>query len=124
MWPQCIIVHPIFVKSTLHPALQSVTTLTRECEAEPGMMWARRAAMGRSGKSSMQVCLDCTWSLLSRRATMGLLASCTVVMGALVVRKLLIAPESKMAHLFMVSMPMLTVQRRVGAARAYWVGVR
>ncbi len=43
--------------------------------------------------------------------------------GALVVRKLVIAPESKMAHLLMVSMLMLTVQRRVVAARAYWVGV-
>ncbi len=39
--PQCTIVHPIFVKRTLHPALQSVTTLTRECSAKPGMMWTR-----------------------------------------------------------------------------------
>jgi hypothetical protein len=35
---------------------------------------------------------------------MGLLANCTLVMGVPVVRKLLVAPESKMAHLFMVSM--------------------
>jgi hypothetical protein len=55
---------------------------------------------------------------------MGLLASCTLVMGALVVRKLLVAPESKMAHLLMVSMLILTVQRSVAAARAYWVGDR
>ena len=41
-----------------------------------------------------------------------------------VVRKLLVAPESKMAHLLMVSMSMLTVRRSVVAARAYdWVGV-
>ncbi len=57
----CVIVHPIFVKRTLHPALQSVTTLTRECNAKPGMMWARHAVVGRLGKSNMQVCLDCTW---------------------------------------------------------------
>ncbi len=44
-------------------------------------------------------------------------------MGAPVVRKLLIMPESKLAHLLMVSMSMLTVQRSVVAARAYWVGV-
>jgi hypothetical protein len=31
---------------------------------------------------------------------MGLLASCTLVTGALGVRKLLVVPESKIAHLF------------------------
>ncbi len=121
--PQCIIVHPIFVKRTLHPALQSVTTLTRECNAKPGMMWARHAMAGRPGKSNVQMCLDCTWSLLGRHVMMGLLTSCTLVSGALVVRKLLIAPESKIAHLLMISMSMLVVQRRVAAARAYLVGV-
>jgi hypothetical protein len=41
------------------------------------------------------------------------------------VRKLLVLPESRMAHFLMVSMLMLTVQRRVAAARAYgWVWVR
>jgi hypothetical protein len=40
---------------------------------------------------------------------MGFLASCTSVMGALIVMKLLIASESKMAHLLMVPMSMLTV---------------
>jgi hypothetical protein len=40
---------------------------------------------------------------------MGLLASCTLVMGASVVRKLLVVLEFKMAHLLMVSMSMLTV---------------
>ena len=47
-----------------------------------------------------------------------------LVTCAPVVRKLLVAPESKMAHLLMVSMSMLTVRRSVVAARAYdWVGV-
>jgi hypothetical protein len=54
---------------------------------------------------------------------MGLLASCTSVMGVLVVRKLLIALESKMARLLMVFMSMLTVGRSVVAASAYWVGI-
>ncbi len=45
-------------------------------------------------------------------------------MTAPVVRKLLVAPESKMAHLLMVSMYILTVRRSVVAARAFgWVGV-
>ncbi len=48
---------------------------------------------------------------------MSLLASCTLVMGAPVLRKFLVVPESKMAHLLMVSMSILTVQRRVVAAK-------
>jgi hypothetical protein len=43
---------------------------------------------------------------------MGLLASCMSMTGVPVVRKLLVAPESKMAHLMMVSMLMFTVQMR------------
>jgi hypothetical protein len=55
---------------------------------------------------------------------MVLLAIYTLMTGALVVRKLLIAPEPKMAHFLMVSMLMLTVQRSAAAAREYWVGIR
>jgi hypothetical protein len=95
----------------------------RECEANPGMMWARRAVVGRLGESSVHVCVDCTCSLLGKRVAMGLMARWTLLMEALVMRKLLIAPESKMAQLLMESMLMLTVWRRVAAARAYsWVG--
>jgi hypothetical protein len=49
-----------------------------------------------------------------------------LVTGAPMVRKLLVAPESeyKMAHLLMVSMSMLTVQRSAVVASAYWVGIR
>ncbi len=80
-----------------------------ECNAKLEMMWARCTTAGSSGKSNVQVCVNCTWSWLGRRAMMGLLASCVLVMGAPVVRKLLVAPESKMAHVLMVSMSMLTV---------------
>jgi hypothetical protein len=118
---RCVMVHSIFVKRTPHPALQSVTTLTSECDAKPGMMWARRAVAGSLGKSNVHLCMDCTWLPLSRCVTMGLLASCMLVTGAPVVRNSLVAPESKMAHLLMVSMLRLTVQRSVAAARAYWV---
>ena len=116
--PRCVIVHPIFVKSTSHPALHSVTTLMRECDAKPGMMWARRAAAGRPGRSNVPVCVDCTLSPLGRRATIGFCVGWMLVTCAPVVRKLLVAPESKMAHLLMVSMSMLTVRRSVAAARA------
>ena len=33
--PQCVMVHPILVKSTSHPVLHSVTTLIRECDTKP-----------------------------------------------------------------------------------------
>ncbi len=123
VWPRCILVHPILVKRALHPALQNGTTLMCECNANPGMMWVRHAAAGNLGKSNLHVYVDCTWSPLGRHATMGLLASCTLVMGAPVVRKLLVALESKIVHLLMVSMLMLTVQRSAAAASAYWVGI-
>ncbi len=55
---------------------------------------------------------------------MGLLASCTLVMGEPVVRKLLVVPEAKISHLLMVSMLMLTVQRSAAAASAYRVGIK
>jgi hypothetical protein len=84
--PQWVMVHPILVKRALHPALQSVTTLTDECNANPGMMWARCAAAGSLGKSNVHLCVDCTWSQLGRCTMMGLLAGCTLVMGVPVVR--------------------------------------
>ncbi len=73
VWPQCVMVHPILGKRTLHPALQSVTTLTSECDANPGMMWARRAMAESLGKSNVHVCVDCTWSPLGRHAMVGFL---------------------------------------------------
>jgi hypothetical protein len=79
--------------------------------------------MGRLGKSSVHVCVDCTRSPLGKRAMMGLMARWTLLTGALVVRKLLVAPEIKMVRLLMGSILMLTVKRRVAAVRAYgWVG--
>jgi hypothetical protein len=106
-----LIEHPIFVNSTSYPALHSMTMLMRESEANPGMMWARHAIVERLGKSSMHVWVDCTRAPLGKCATMGLMAHQTLLMGALVVRKLLVAPESKMAQLLMESMSMLTVWR-------------
>jgi hypothetical protein len=84
--PRCIMVHPIYVERTLHPALQSVSTLTSECNVKPGMMWAKCAAAGSSGKSNVHVCVDPSWSPLGRHVTTGLLASCTLVTGVPVVR--------------------------------------
>jgi hypothetical protein len=74
---------------------------------------------GSLGKSNVYVCVDHIYSLLGRHGRMGLLASCMLVTGAPVVRKLPVVLESKITHLLMVSMSMLTVQRSAVAASAY-----
>jgi hypothetical protein len=107
--PQCIMIHPFFCEEHVRPALQSVTTLISACDAKPWMMWARHTRAERWGKSNVNVCLDCTWSPLGRCAMMGLLATCTLVTGVPVVRKLIIEQESKTAHLLIVSISMLIV---------------
>jgi hypothetical protein len=117
-------VHPILVKIASHPALHNVTTLIRECDTKPGMMWARRLATGRFGRSNVPVCVDRTCLPLGRCAMIAFWAGWMLVMWAPVVRKLLVAPESKMAQLLMVSMSMLTLRRSRAAASAYgWVRV-
>ena len=64
LWPQMMVrpqyemVHPIFVKLMIHPALQSITTERSDCEARPGMMWAAWVLGGRAGRSRVHVWLD------------------------------------------------------------------
>ena len=55
--PQYTMVQLIFVKVTVHPALNIVTTERREWDARPGMIWAAHApaGRGRSGRSRVQV---------------------------------------------------------------------
>ncbi len=64
------------------------------------------------------MCVDCTLSPLGRRAMKGTAASTMLVAGELVVKKWLVAPESRMAHCFMVLALTLIVLRRMEAARA------
>ena len=106
----------IFVKVTVHPALHMVTTERREWDDRPGMIWAARAPAGRSGRSRVQVCVDCTLSPLGRRAMMGTSAGTMLVAGASVVRKWLVAPESRIAHFLMVVASIVIVLRRTEAA--------
>jgi hypothetical protein len=49
---------------------------------------------------------------------MGVVVGRILVAGALVVKKWLVAPELRMAHLFMVSASVLIVFNRTEAARA------
>ena len=111
-------VHPILVKCTVHPALHRVTTDRSECEARPGIMWAARALGGREGMSRVHVCVECTRAPFGRWVMMGVVVGRILVAGALVVRKWLVVPESRMAHLLMVSALVLIVFKRTEAARA------
>jgi hypothetical protein len=111
-------VHPVLVKCTVHPALHRVTTDRNECEARPGIMWEARALGGREGMLRVHVCVECTRAPFGRRATMGVVVGRILVAGVSVVRKWLVAPESRMAHLIMVSASVLIVFNRTEAARA------
>ena len=92
----------ILVKITVHSTLHMVTMEIREWDARLGMMWAARALAGRSGRSTVQLCIDCTLSPFGRWAMRGTVAGTMLVAGASVVRKWLVAPESRIAHRLMV----------------------
>ena len=106
------------MKVTVQLVLHIVTTDSRECEVRPGMMWEILAAAGSSGRSRVQECVDCTLSPFGRRATRGTVALQMFVAGASVVRKWLVAPESRIAHLLMVSASVEIVLRSTAAAKA------
>jgi hypothetical protein len=101
----------------MHPALHIVTTESNKCDARPGITWDARVPAGRSGKSRVQVCDDCTLSPFGRWAMRGTAARTMFVAGALVFEKWLIAPESRMAHRFMVAASKLIVLKRMEATR-------
>jgi hypothetical protein len=107
----------IFVEVTVHPGLHIVMTESNKCVARPGMTWAAWAAARKSGKSRVQVCADCTLSSFGRWAIRGAAVRTMFVAGALVVKKWLVPPESRMAHRFMVAASTLIVLRRMEPAR-------
>jgi hypothetical protein len=74
--------------------------------------------------SRVHVCVECMHSPLGSRAIMGLLVGCTLVMGAVVMRKRLVVPESRIANAHVASMSILTVGSGAADASAYFgVGV-
>ena len=111
-------VHPILVKCTVHPALHRVTMNRSECKARPGIMWAVQVLGGREGMLRVRVCVECTHAPFRRWVMMGVVVGRILVAGASVVRKWLVAPESRMAHLLMVLASVLIVFKRTEAARA------
>jgi hypothetical protein len=72
---------------------------------------------------SLHMCVECTRSPFGSQAMIGLLVGRMLVMGPAVVRKLLVAPESRMAHARMAAMSILAVLRSAAEASAYF-GVR
>ena len=62
-------------------------------------MWAARALAlgGRDGVLRVHMCMECTRAQFGRQAMMGIVVGRILVAGALVVRKWLVAQESRMA---------------------------
>ena len=80
------------------------------------MMCAAQAALGSPGISRVQVWVDCTCSLLGSQAMIGVDVGTLFVVGASLVRKWLVAPESRIAHSLIVAALVLMVWSRVAAA--------
>ena len=68
--------------------------------------------------SRVHVCVERTRSPFGRWVTMGTVVGSMFVVSALVMRKWLVAPESRMAHHLMVLALISIVVRRIEAARA------
>ncbi len=82
------------------------------------MMWVARARGGNKEMLMVHMCVECTRSQLGRRAMMGLVVGKMLVAGALVIRKWLVVPDSRMAHRLMVLALVLIVFNRTEAAKA------
>ena len=102
--------------TTLHPALQSFTTDTNECDANPGTMWASLALGGSCGSAIFAVWLDWMVVPLGSLICSGFSAGLLSVTGAAERRKWLDAPESRMAHLILSCVLVDTVRNKVLAA--------
>jgi hypothetical protein len=98
--------------------LHIITMESRECDPSSGMTWATRAPAGSSGWLRVQVCVDCTLSPLGRRAMRGTEAGMMLVVSASVVRKWLVALESRIAYRLMVAASVDVVLRRMAAVSA------
>jgi hypothetical protein len=87
-----------------------------ESRSKSSHLGRRGVPAGSSGRSRVQVCIDCTLSPLGRRVMRGTVAGMILEAGALVVRKWLVAPESRIVQLLMVAASVDIVLRRTEAA--------
>jgi hypothetical protein len=94
-----------------------VTTESNECDATPGITWAAWRRLGDlvSQECRCELTTPCQFG---RQAMRGTAARTMFLAGALVLKKWLVAPESRMAHHFMVAALTLNVLRMMEAARA------
>ena len=114
--PKCFTWQSIFVNINSHPALHSFTTDIRECDANPGMMCPYLDLLGICGRFSVHVWVDDTHALSGSLALSGILFGVIFVIGAVVTRKWLFAPEYSIAQSFIDFMLMSTVDKIVLAA--------
>ena len=108
---------------TSYPALHNHTTDNMERDARPEMMWPSLAASGSLGSASMHVTVDLTCDPSGNLTMRGLITGCTLVIGASVTKKWLVAPKSNIAHSLMFVMLISTVASRAFAAYLYWLVV-
>ena len=87
------------LKVTSQPLSHRITTDINEWEARPGIICPLRAALGSPGIFRVHLCVD--WTLLpsGRLTFIPSVVASLVSTWALVIIKLLVAPESKIAHL-------------------------
>ncbi len=87
VFPLNLIVQPILLKVTSHPALQRLTTEMSECDAKCGSTCACRARLGKWSSCNVHVCVVHIVSLFGSFAQIGDDAGCMLSKGAAVVRK-------------------------------------
>ena len=102
--PRYITMQFIFVKITMHPALHNFTTDTKACEFNPGTMWASLALVGSVGMSNSHISLVLICSPFGSVTLIGFVAGLRLLVGEFNIRKLLVAPESMMAHCLTLSL--------------------
>jgi hypothetical protein len=87
VFPRCLMVHPILVNVTSHPALQRLTTDSSECDARFGSTCACRARSSNWSSCSVHVWVVQILSPFGSFARIGVAVGCILSNGATVVRK-------------------------------------
>ena len=114
--PLCFNWQSIFLNVPSHPALNSFTADIRECDSNPGMMRPSLALVWSCVRVSVYMCVEDTHATSGSSTVSGLLAGVILMIGAVVTRKWLVAPESSIAQYFIDFMLMSTVDKIVFAA--------
>ena len=108
--------HEMSLITTLHPALQSSTTDTKEYDANPGTRWASLVLGGSCGSVISAVWLDLMNIPPGSLIRSGFVARFLPVNGAAERRKWLDAPESRMPHFILFCVLVDAVRNKVLAA--------